>query len=186
MPPTATHRTGNPAAAPPGAASGTAHDRAFLDAMSALASGVCVVTTLAPDGTPAGFTSTAVMSLSRTPRLLAIAVDRGSRTLRALLAGRKFALNVLHATGEEISRRFADPAADRFAGLAWTPDEEGLPLLTAHSTHILACDLAEELPAGDHLLLIGAVRRALPCARDGGALVHLGRHYHPLGAGAAA
>lgn len=95
----------------------------FLDAMAALAGGVCVVTTAAADGTPAGFTSTAVMSLSRTPELIAIGVQRGSRTLPLLQDGGRLALNILAANGEPVSRRFADPAADRFAGLEWTTGE---------------------------------------------------------------
>lgn len=96
----------------------------FLDAMAALAGGVCVVTAAAADGTPAGFTSTAVMSLSRTPQLIAIGVQRGSRTLPLLQDGGRLALNILAADGEAVSRRFADPAVDRFAGLEWTAGEE--------------------------------------------------------------
>lgn len=96
----------------------------FLDAMAALAGGVCVVTAAAADGTPAGFTSTAVMSLSRAPQLIAIGVQRGSRTLPLLHGRGRFALNILAADGEPVSRRFADPAVDRFAGLEWTTGEE--------------------------------------------------------------
>ena len=96
----------------------------FLDAMAALAGGVCVVTAAAADGTPAGFTSTAVMSLSRAPQLIAIGVQRGSRTLPLLQDGGRLALNILAADGESVSRRFADPAVDRFAGLEWTTGEE--------------------------------------------------------------
>ncbi|WP_408990489.1 flavin reductase family protein [Streptomyces shenzhenensis] len=55
--------------------------------MAALAGGVCVVTALTSEGRPVGFTSTAVMSLSREPRLLAIGVGHRGRTLPALLRG---------------------------------------------------------------------------------------------------
>jgi flavin reductase (DIM6/NTAB) family NADH-FMN oxidoreductase RutF len=165
--------------------SGT-EDADFLDAMAALAGGVCVVTTAGPGGRPAGFTSTAVMSLSRSPQLLAVSVDKRSRTLPLLLGSRRFALNVLHARGEEISRRFADPEnrKDRFAGLegvAWTMEAQALPLLMGHSSYVVTCRVTREVPAGDHRLLIAAVERVLPGAGGPGALVHLGRRYHPLG-----
>jgi flavin reductase (DIM6/NTAB) family NADH-FMN oxidoreductase RutF len=155
-------------------------DSAFLDAMSALAGGVCVVTTTAADGRPAGFTSTAVMSLSREPQLLAIAVDRRSRTLPLLLGAGRFAVNVLHAGGEEVSRRFAARAADRFETLTWEQDD-GLPLLSAHSSHMVLCRVAQDIPAGDHRLVVGVVQKVLPGAGgDVGSLVYLGRGYHPL------
>ncbi|TDC67279.1 flavin reductase family protein [Streptomyces hainanensis] len=155
-------------------------DAAFLAAMAALAGGVCVVTTADPEGRPVGFTSTAVMSLSRSPQLLAIGVDQASRTLPALLGRGRFALNILRADGESVSRRFADRTADRFAGLAWTTDEWDVPLLTAYSAAVLSCQVARDVPAGDHRLITASIRRILPGAEDGGALVHLGRRYHPL------
>ncbi|MEU9060293.1 flavin reductase family protein [Streptomyces sp. NPDC048430] len=154
----------------------------FLDAMAALAGGVCVVTATAADGTPAGFTSTAVMSLSRTPQLLAISVQRGSRTLPLLQDGGRFALNILAADGESVSRRFADPAADRFAGLEWTAGEGGVPLLLAQSAYAVLCRVREEVAAGDHLLLIAGIEEIVPGQGGAGALVHHARRYHGVGA----
>ncbi|MFJ9243945.1 flavin reductase family protein [Streptomyces sp. NPDC101776] len=155
-------------------------DAAFLDAMSALAGGVCVVTTTTPDGRPAGFTSTAVMSLSRDPRLLAIGVGRHSRTLPFLLESGRFALNVLHAGGEDVSRRFADSGADRFGDLDWEQADD-LPLLGGHSSHMMVCRVEQDVPAGDHRLIIGLVEKVLPGLGHGaGSLVYLGRDYHPL------
>ncbi|MGW4073653.1 flavin reductase family protein [Streptomyces asiaticus] len=159
----------------------TPADAAFLDAMSALAGGVCVITTIAPDGRPAGFTSTAVMSLSRTPQLLAIGVGQRSRTLPVLLDAGRFVLNVLHGGGENISRRFADSTADRFADLDWDMGESGVPLLTAHTSHMVVCGVQQAVPAGDHQLIIAAVESVLPGAEGAGSLVYQGRGYHVLG-----
>jgi flavin reductase (DIM6/NTAB) family NADH-FMN oxidoreductase RutF len=169
----------HPAGAPP--------STDFLDAMAALAGGVCVVTALAPGGRPVGFTSTAVMSLSREPQLLATAVHRAGRSLPALLAGGRFALNILSGEAAAVSQRFAAPGADRFSGLDWHPDESGLPLLTAHSRYAVICRIEQDLPAGDHRLLIAAVERIVPGAHhEPTALVHHGRRYHALGAHTAA
>ncbi|MFJ2240339.1 flavin reductase family protein [Streptomyces sp. NPDC087859] len=153
--------------------------------MSALAGGVCVVTTTAADGRPAGFTSTAVMSLSRDPQMLAIGMGRASRTLPLLLAAGRFALNVLHADGEGVSRRFAARGPDRFAGLAWDEGSDGLPLLTAHTTHMLVCRVERNVPAGDHRLIIASVEKVLRgVGAEAGCLVYAGRSYHALGGAA--
>lgn len=154
----------------------------FLDAMAALAGGVCVVTAAAADGTPAGFTSTAVMSLSRTPQLIAIGVQRGSRTLPLLQDGGRLALNILAADGESVSRLFADPAADRFADLEWTTGEGDVPLLLAQSTYAVVCRVREEVAAGDHLLLIADIEEIIPGQGGVSALVHHARRYHGIGA----
>lgn len=158
-------------------------DSGFLDAMAALAGGVCVVTALTSEGHPVGFTSTAVMSLSREPQLLAIGVGRRGRSLPALLDGGRFALNVLHAGAEHVSRRFADPSADRFAGLEWSAEEGGgLPLLLAHSSHAVLCRVVRDLPAGDHRLIVAAVEHVVTGTGGTSALVHHDRRYHALGA----
>ncbi|MET7516969.1 flavin reductase family protein [Streptomyces sp. NPDC005480] len=154
----------------------------FLDAMAALAGGVCVVTAAGADGTPAGFTSTAVMSLSRTPQLLAIGVKQGSRTLPLLQGGGRFALNILAADGESVSRRFADPTADRFEGLEWTVGDGGVPLLLAQSTYAVLCRVRQEVTAGDHLLLIADIEEIVPGRGGVSALVHHARIYHGVGA----
>ncbi|MFI8073646.1 MULTISPECIES: flavin reductase family protein [unclassified Streptomyces] len=158
-------------------------DSGFLDAMAALAGGVCVVTALTADGRPVGFTSTAVMSVSREPQLVAIGVGRRGRTLTSLLDGRRFALNILHAGGEHVSRRFADRSADRFAELEWSAEERGgLPLLLAHSSYAVLCRVVRDLPAGDHQLIVAAVEHVVPGTGGPTALVHHDRRYHALGA----
>ncbi len=179
----------------PSAVTDTVSDAAYRNAMAALAGGVCVVTTADRGGRPAGFTSTAVMSLSRTPQLIAVGVDQRSRTLPVLLGSRRFALNVLHADSEDVSRRFADQSADRFAdleGVAWSTEHPAghaahgapgglpLPLLLGHSSYVLTCHVTQEMPAGDHRLIIGAVERILPGENDPGSLVYLRRGYHAL------
>ncbi|MEU6379060.1 flavin reductase family protein [Streptomyces sp. NPDC046909] len=158
-------------------------DSVFLDAMATLAGGVCVVTALTAEGHPVGFTSTAVMSLSRAPQLLAIGVGRSGRSLPALLDSRRFALNILHSGGEHISRRFADRTADRFADLEWSAEEHGgLPLLLAHSSYAVLCRVVRDLPAGDHHLIVAAVDDVVTGTGGPTALVHHDRRYHALGA----
>jgi 3-hydroxy-9,10-secoandrosta-1,3,5(10)-triene-9,17-dione monooxygenase reductase component len=69
----------------------------------------------------------------------------------------------------DLSRTFASPATDRFAGLAWSTAPSGAPII-AGAVAWIDCALEGELDAGDHLLVLGRVI-ALDLARDAHALV---------------
>lgn len=154
----------------------------FRDAMAGLASGVCVVTTSA-DGVPAGLTTTAVMSVSLDPPLVAVGVGRTSRTLGPLRAARRFAVHVLPHDREDVAAVFASKSADKFTGLAVRPGEGGVPVLVDAARHVVECETWAEVEAGDHVLLVGRVVRVHGAAADDGrALVHFDRAFHPVGA----
>ncbi|GHH69398.1 flavin reductase family protein [Promicromonospora soli] len=157
----------------------------FRDAMAGLASGVCVVTTAA-DGVPAGLTTTAVMSVSLEPPLVAVGVGTSSRTLAPLREARRFAVHVLPHDREKVATLFASKAPDKFAGLAVRPGLGGIPVLPEDARHILECETWEEIEAGDHVLLVGRVVRVHSARSDQGrALVHFDRAFHQLGAAGA-
>lgn len=153
----------------------------FRDAMAGLASGVCVVTTAA-DGVPAGLTTTAVMSVSLDPPLVAVGVGRSSRTLAPLHEARRFAVHVLPHDREEVATLFASKAPDKFAGLAVSPGLGGVPVLTDDARHVLECETWTEVEAGDHVLLVGRVVRVHSSGAEGRALVHFDRRFHEIGA----
>ena len=154
----------------------------FRDAMAGLASGVCVVTTAA-DGVPAGLTTTAVMSVSLEPPLVAVGVGWSSRTLAPLREARRFALHVLPHDREEVATRFASKAPDKFAGLVVHPGLGGVPVLTGDARHVLECETWAEVEAGDHVLLVGRVVRVHSAdVGHGRALVHFDRAFHQVGA----
>ncbi|WP_423461948.1 flavin reductase family protein [Promicromonospora sp. MS192] len=154
----------------------------FRDAMAGLASGVCVVTTTA-GGVPAGLTTTAVMSVSLDPPLVAVGVGRTSRTLAPLRAARRFAVHVLAHDREDVAAVFASKAPDKFIGRVVGAGRAGVPLLTEDARHVLECETWTEVEAGDHVLLVGRVVAVHASARDGGrALVHFDRAFHQVGA----
>jgi 3-hydroxy-9,10-secoandrosta-1,3,5(10)-triene-9,17-dione monooxygenase reductase component len=60
------------------------------------ATGVAIITTLAEDGSPKGFTATAIASLSLDPPRILVCVDTGSQTYPALRdVGSLMAINLL-------------------------------------------------------------------------------------------
>jgi 3-hydroxy-9,10-secoandrosta-1,3,5(10)-triene-9,17-dione monooxygenase reductase component len=130
--------------------------RAYRDTIGTFATGVTIVTTTGPDG-PAGMTTNAVTSLSLDPLLMLVCFDRGSRTLDAVRASRRFAVNVLRASDADLAAVFASKRVPREKFDAVTHSEShGVPVLDSALAWI-ACELRELLPGGDHEIGIGAV-----------------------------
>jgi len=135
---------------------------AFREAISHFATGVTIVTTTI-EGRPAGMTASAVCSLSLAPVLLLVCIDNRLATHRAIDASRRFAVNVLGEDGEELARRFAQRAEDKFEGVALHEGSDP-PILADAIAHFV-CDVHERVPGGDHSIFIGEV---LTCAAEPG------------------
>ena len=90
----------------------------FFGIMSAFPTGVAIVTTLEPDGTPRGLTTNAVTSVSAEPPILLVCVDRCSRTLPALLHTKRFVVNFMRDDCAELCALFASKADDKFDQVA--------------------------------------------------------------------
>lgn len=149
----------------------------FKEAMAALAGGVCVITTVSPEGSPVGFTATAVTSVSLTPPLLLVCVAKNARS-HALFAGcQHLTVNVLAAEQQELATRFAAPVADRFAGAGFEPGLDHTPRHPA-ALACVECRRTETIDAGDHSVLLAEVVSVR--ARPGAPLVYHGRRYQRL------
>ena len=92
------------------------------------ASSVWVVTS-ADAGTPVGFTAVSVVSVSLAPPIVSFNVSRTSSSLDTLLRSGRFAVHLLAADQEDTARRFAGPAALRFADERTWSWDDGLPRL---------------------------------------------------------
>jgi len=130
----------------------------FRKVMGSFASGVTIVTTVAEDGTMTGLTATAFSSVSLDPPLCLVCVDTRGSSHDALLANRKFAVNMLAADQMDLSNRFASRSDDKFAGVAYEPGvETGCPLL-AGALATMECTVVDVFPGGDHAIVIGELR----------------------------
>jgi flavin reductase (DIM6/NTAB) family NADH-FMN oxidoreductase RutF len=129
----------------------------FFAIMSAFPTGVAIVTTLEPDGTPRGLTTNAVTSVSADPPILLVCVDRASRTLPALLHTKRFVVNFMRDDCAELCALFASKAEDKFAHVDWTPGAGGVPILHEGAVAHAECTTLEELEIGDHVVVTGLV-----------------------------
>jgi 3-hydroxy-9,10-secoandrosta-1,3,5(10)-triene-9,17-dione monooxygenase reductase component len=128
----------------------------FRQVIGHFPTGVTVVTCQGPDG-PTGLTTNAVASLSLDPVLLLVCFDRASRTLPAVVAGGRFAVNVLAAGQEDLARAFASKRtpAEKFEAVTHRV-AHGVPVLDG-AVAWLACELRDVHDGGDHVIGVGAV-----------------------------
>ena len=128
----------------------------FRQLLGRFATGVTVVTALDPRGRPAGMTASSVSSVSLEPPLLLVCVGHQADFHPTISAAPRFAVNVLAADQEPLSRQFAAPDGDRFAGVRYRSDPHGVPLLDGVVAHVL-CDSWGRQEAGDHTVFFGLV-----------------------------
>ena len=129
----------------------------FSRVMGSFASGVTVITVTGSDGTPRGFTASAVSSLSLEPRLLLVCVSERSSSLQIIKDVGLFGVNILSTAQQEVAQQFAQPGDDRFKGLLWRPGAvTGAPIIHG-SLAYAECKLSDSCKGGDHIILIGEI-----------------------------
>jgi flavin reductase (DIM6/NTAB) family NADH-FMN oxidoreductase RutF len=136
-----------------------ADHRTLRDALGCFATGVTVVTAIAPDGSPVGLTANSFTSLSLDPPLLLVCIANTSGNARTLREAEHFGLNVLQIGQQPVSQRFAGRGEDRFAQTAWEQGETGVPIL-AGALSAFECRRHAVHEGGDHFILVGQVLRA--------------------------
>jgi flavin reductase (DIM6/NTAB) family NADH-FMN oxidoreductase RutF len=129
----------------------------FFEIMASFPSGVAVVTTVGPDGTPRGLTTTAVSSVSAHPPTVLVCVDLGSRTLAALRGRRGFVINFIGEGRSQLGMLFASKADDKFERVSWQTTASGLPLLHEDALAWAECWTVHDLEVGDHVILVARV-----------------------------
>ena len=128
----------------------------FRRACGLFATGVAVLTTRAADGTAHGITINSFCSLSLSPPLVMVAIDRACTFLNPFETSGFFAVNILREEQIDLSVRFAQLPEGRFAGIEWRPAETGSPILEG-VLGLLDCITIEVIDTGDHRALIGKV-----------------------------
>lgn len=132
--------------------------RSLRDALGEFATGVAVVTTRAADAAPVGVTINSFSSVSLEPPLVLWSLGLMSPTRPAFEASSHYVVNVLAADQVDLSQRFSQPQADRFAGLDFDEGGSGVPLLRGCSAWF-ECRNEIRYPGGDHVILVGYVER---------------------------
>ncbi len=150
----------------------------FRSVLGRFASGITVITAVDADGRDVGMTASAFSSVSLQPPLVQVCVDRAASMFDALLHGARFGVNVLAAEQEALSRRFASiDSSHRFEGIGYVRGENGVVLLDDALAQ-LECRMFAKMEAGDHVIFLGEVERAV--ARDAKPLLYYRGGYAQL------
>ena len=155
----------------------TRHDaRDFRSALGCFPTGVCLVTTLAPGGTPHGMTINSFSSVSLEPPMVLWSLSRNATSAPVFRDAEYFAINVLATEDAALSGHFAKAGANKFAAHAgrFSAGMGGAPVL-AGALATFECHSRHRYYGGDHIVLIGVVERYAHA--DGAPLLfHRGRY----------
>jgi flavin reductase (DIM6/NTAB) family NADH-FMN oxidoreductase RutF len=154
----------------------------FRSAVGSFATGVTVVTTRGEQHAY-GMTANAFSSVSLDPPLVLVCVMADSEGSTHIHRNRCFAVNILHAEQEPLSRYFASRdrprGRDAFRDVPHRLLSSGSPILEG-AIGYLDCRLHADHAAGDHEILIGEVLE-LGFDAAGQPLVFHGGQYRSVG-----
>ncbi len=131
----------------------------FRAVLGRFASGVTIVTARDTNGEDMGMTVSAFCSLSLTPPLVLVNIARDASMHPLLETTEHFAVNILAAGQEALSRRFSGADPNRFDGIGYQRGITGVALLDDVAAQF-ECRATMRHPGGDHTILVGEVLSA--------------------------
>ena len=152
---------------------------AFRDAMARLGGAVNIVSTDGPAGR-AGFTASAVCSVSDTPPTLLVCLNRNASVYETFKTNRILCVNTLAHDQEAIATLFGGktPMDERFAAAAWSRRLTGAPALEGAVARF-DCRVSEIVESGTHDVLFCTVLAAEVEAGLHG-LIYFDRQFHTV------
>lgn len=164
----------NPTGLPPGLPKAD-----YRNAMARLGAAVNIITTDGPAGR-AGFTASAVCSVTDEPPMLLVCLNRSASVYPAFKANGVLCVNVLAAGHQTLSTLFGGktPMDERFAAGNWSRNTTGSPMLDDAAVSF-DCRVLHATHAGTHdVLFCEAVAIAIGGAAQG--LIYFDRRYHEI------
>lgn len=126
-------------------------------ALGCFLTGVTVITTREPDGTPRGFTANSFTSVSLDPPLVLVCLAKSASSFNVFEHAADFAVNILAENQREISGSFASKkVVDKFHSISLEEGRGSSPILSGVVSW-LSCSVHEKIDAGDHIILVGKV-----------------------------
>ncbi len=152
----------------------------FRQAMARLGAAVNVVTTDGPSGR-AGFAATAVCSVSDTPPMLLVCLNRSASVFDAVVRNGALCVNVLASHHDTLSNLFGGKTSvdERFAAGNWQRTASGAYALE-DALASFDCLVSDSKDVASHRVLFCSVldvRQGADCK----ALIYQNRGYHKIG-----
>ncbi|AXX46102.1 flavin reductase [Acinetobacter baumannii] len=124
---------------------------------SLLPTGVAAITGVTEDEMPIGLVVGTFQSLSLEPALVTFCVDKSSSTWPALRAKGKFTANILSTEQMDVCKALGRKGEDKFKGLSYENSPIGTPRIHK-SVAWVDCQVLSEVIAGDHFMIVGAIK----------------------------
>lgn len=153
--------------------------RQFRAALGLFATGVCIVTARAADGTLVGLTANSFNSVSLSPPLVLWSLAQRAGSMPVFSRGSHYAIHILAAEQKALAQRFATRDIDRFAGVAWSEGTAGVPVLQGCAA-VFECANRSQYEEGDHVIFVGEVERCRVTPQAHPLIFHGGRYYTEL------
>jgi len=154
----------------------------FRDAMARLGAAANIITTAGPAGR-AGFTASAVCSVSDDPATILVCVNRSSSSYPFVTANGVMCVNILADRHRPVSDSFSGftghSREERFGAAHWTVLSTGAPVLEGAAASV-DCVIEDVVEKGTHSVLFGSVR-AIALGQAESALIWWSRDYHVIG-----
>ncbi|MDO7085253.1 flavin reductase [Pseudocolwellia sp. AS88] len=150
---------------------------AFRDGMASLAGAVSIVTTIGKAG-KAGFTATAVCSVSDDPATLLVCLNRSASVHQIFMHSTHLAINTLADKQDNLSNLFGGKAAmgERFEQGDWGTLQTGCPVLNTAAV-TFDCEIIECKSVATHDVIFCRVLD-IKQNLDAGALLYYQRGYY--------
>ena len=151
---------------------------AFKQAFRRHAAGVAVVTSLAPEGSPVGFTATSLASLAAVPPLATFNMARISSAWPAMTIGNHVAIHTLGPRSRHHAERMAASRDLRFAEEHWAPGPFGVPILGDVTSWMLG-SIIEVHPVHENAIVVVRIEDGALGAEDDALLYHERTYMRP-------
>lgn len=151
----------------------------FRDAMARLGCAVNIITTDGPAGR-AGFTASAVCSVTDTPPTLLVCLNRSASVYPMFKQNQVLCVNTLADSHESLSNLFGGktPMSERFAAADWSILTTGSPILS-DALISFDCKISQITTVGTHDILFCDVVAIVRNDESHG-LAYFDRRYHSL------
>jgi flavin reductase (DIM6/NTAB) family NADH-FMN oxidoreductase RutF len=151
--------------------------RALRNALGRFATGVCLVTTVADDGTPMALTINSFASVSLHPSLILWSLQNDSEAYPVYAKAKRFAICVLAEQQAALSVQYATKRGHAMAVDHYVIGAQGAPVVH-NALATFECELEVTHAGGDHLIIVGRVLAF--AAAEGAPLIFYGGSYREL------
>ena len=137
-----------------------------------------MVTSLAPDGSPVGFTATSLASLAAVPPLTTFNIARSASSFPAITVGNRVVIHMLGPRSRHLAEKLAADHDVRFEGDHWAPGPHGVPILSGVTAWMLGTVL-EVHPVHNNAVVVVEIETGALGPEDEALLYHERNYMKP-------